>query len=115
MFQKKFRLPASTRLSRPQTQYSPFFITKFSSNNLEQNRYGFIVSKKVDKRAVLRNRLKRRFRSQVEQLHTEIQQGYDFLFLLKKEAIEQSTGVLSDEIKKVLYTLSPRNRFAKLL
>jgi ribonuclease P protein component len=98
MFQKKFRLPASVRLAKAHTSFSSYFTLKGIPNNLEQNRYGFIVSKKIDKRAVGRNRLKRRFRAQVEQIHPELQQGYDFLFILKKEAVEQTTDNLRQEL-----------------
>ena len=82
--------------------HTPYFVLKIARNNLSYNRYGFIVGKKIDKRAVGRNRLKRRFRAGVETLSHELASGYDILFLLKKEAAEQTTEVLWNEIRYVL-------------
>lgn len=101
MFQKKFRLSAVTRLSPSTTFFSPFFVCKFGQNHLENNRYGFVVSKKVDKRAVRRNSVKRRLRAQVELFHKKMPQGYDFLFILKKEAVGQKSEIFSREIQKL--------------
>jgi ribonuclease P protein component len=102
MLQRKFRLPASVRMFHAETIYSPYFTLKITKNDLDINRYGFIVGKKIDKRAVGRNHLKRRFRAGVEHMGETIKKGHDFLFLLKKEAQEQSTAALFEEIKKVI-------------
>jgi ribonuclease P protein component len=102
MFQKKYRLPANVRLSHPENTYTAYFLAKIAKNNLDFNRYGFIISKKVAKLAVDRNRLKRRFRAALEEMHKNLPVGYDFLFSLKKEAMDQTTQVLHDEIKKTL-------------
>ncbi len=101
MLQRTFRLPASVRLSQAETISTPYFILKIVSNKLEVNRFGFIVGKKIDKRAVGRNQLKRRFRAGIEAMLDTISNGHDFLFLLKKEAQEQPTKLLFEEIKKV--------------
>ena len=45
---------------------SPLFYIKFSRNNLTVNRFGFVVSKSVSKKAVVRNKLKRRLREAVK-------------------------------------------------
>lgn len=102
MLQRTFRLPASIRLTKAHTLYSPYFVVKIASNGLSWSRFGFIVSKKVEKTAVGRNRLKRRFRAGIEKNLAKFPSGHDFLFLLKKEAIEQTTTVLHKEIEKVL-------------
>ena len=39
-----------------------FLFFKITKNNLKENRFGFIVSLKVSKKAVLRNKVKRRLR-----------------------------------------------------
>ena len=106
MLQRSFRLPASTRLLRPKTTFTPYFAVKIAPNDFGFNRYGFVVSKKIDKRAVYRNRLKRRFRAGVELIQKEVPQGYDVLFILKKEAVEQITESLHKEVKKILSALS---------
>ena len=102
MFARKYRLPASVRLEQPLIISSPFFTLRIARNNSADNRYGFIVSKKVDKRAVVRNNIKRRIRTCMETLHPKLVSGHDVLFIVKKEAIEQETEVLSMTIKKLL-------------
>lgn len=102
MLQRKFRLPSSVRFARAQTFATPYFVAKIVSNAQPLSRFGFIVSKKVDKRAVVRNRIKRQIRSGVEQLLPEIQPGYDVLFILRQGAIGQETAVLVEEVKKTL-------------
>ncbi len=41
---------------------SDFLIFRIVKNHLQENRFGFVVSKKVSPRAVVRNRVKRRLR-----------------------------------------------------
>ena len=36
------------------------FILKFINNNLNQNRFGFVVSQKISKKATVRNKVRRR-------------------------------------------------------
>jgi|SRR5579859_6554156 len=102
MFQKKFRLPASVHLRNVEALHTSYFVIKIAKNNLSYNRYSFIVSKKVDKRAVVRNRLKRRFRAEVEHIQKETSSGFDFLYVLRKEAIEQTHETLRIELKTAL-------------
>ena len=102
MFAKKFRLPSSSSTSSFQVVHTPFFVLKYSSNNLENNRYGFISSKKIDKRAVYRNKVKRQIRGMLENLHTSLAQGYDLLFLLKPSLKEVSQDQLQDVLQSTL-------------
>lgn len=85
MFAKKFRLSSNKKIFALKTIPTPLFILRIAKNNLFYNRYGFVVSKKVDKRAVVRNRLRRQFRSLLEKKNLQLPQGYDFLFSLKKQ------------------------------
>lgn len=101
MFKKLNRLSAREKFLG-ESDASRFFIIKFSKNNLPQNRFGFVVSKKVDKRAVVRNSLKRKIRSCLEQCQEEIKPGHDLLFLLKKEAVGKNQKELYLEVRNVL-------------
>ncbi len=89
MLHRKFRLPASGVITFTQTIPAPFFVLKVAYNNYNYSRYGFVVSKKIDKRAVVRNRLKRSIRSCIEQSITQIKPGYDMLFILRKKSLEE--------------------------
>ncbi len=95
MFAKKFRLPSSVKFSG-----SPFFTTNFcviklKKNDFDFNRYAFIISKKVDKRATARSRAKRLIRSYFERLHPEINKGYDMLVIGRSSLINKTQEEIS--------------------
>ena len=56
-----------------------FLILKITKNALSQTRFGFIVSKKVSKKATLRNKIKRKLREIVSQ--KRIKKGIDILLI----------------------------------
>lgn len=101
MLPRTQRLPASTQLGAQKIAHTPFFTMRFAKNYLKHNRYGFVVGKRVDKRAVVRNRVKRQLRRFFEE-QTLLQQGYDFLFVLKKEAVSTKTNDLWQVLTTVL-------------
>ncbi len=47
------------------------------------NRFGIVVSKKIDKRAVVRNKIKRFFRQALTDLSKNMMSGHDILFIVK--------------------------------
>lgn len=69
---------------------------------LEQNRYGFVVSKKINKRAHIRNRSKRRLRAYVEELHKQLGCGNDLLFVLRQNLAKTSIKDVRAEMQKIL-------------
>lgn len=87
MLKTMYRLPAHVKLVQVTHYKTPFFQLRVARNTLPHNRYGFVVSKAVDKRAVVRNTIKRMIRAHMEQLHTQLTQGDDFLFVLQKPAL----------------------------
>jgi ribonuclease P protein component len=78
------------------------FLVKFSPNELDVSRFGFIIGKAVAKEAVTRNRARRLLRSCIEERLSEIKPGYDMLFLLKKGIIDKDRETLASEIEKLL-------------
>lgn len=102
MLAKQYRLPAQTRLYSSTTSTSPLFTMKVSNNTLDVSRFGFVVSKRVDKRAAMRNRIKRVLRSCIEELHERITGGYDILFFLKAELLEKNRDSVYNEVHRVL-------------
>lgn len=101
MLAQPHRLPATVIFKHSKYRRTPLFGMKFMKNDLTQSRFGFIVRKTVDKRSVYRNRIKRVFRSGIEQHLSEIASGYDMLFFLEKGIIEKS----SDEVWQKLHLL----------
>ena len=62
------------------------------------SRFGFVISTKLDKRAVKRNRIKRILREEVRSIFSKIKHGFDFVFLVKREALEAEP----DRVRKIL-------------
>lgn len=58
-----------------------FLIFKTAKNDLNKSRFGFIVSQKVSKQAVVRNKIKRRLRGAVVKRIKGIKTGTDNLFI----------------------------------
>lgn len=102
MLKKQYRLPAHIRLHTPTTARLPVFFLKVGRNNLSYNRFGFVISKAVDKRASTRNRAKRKLRSCVEEMVGELKTGYDMLFFLEKGIIQKQREVLCQELRDVM-------------
>ena len=102
MFAKKFRLPPSVGLTNAYVVYTPLFKLSAKQNSLENNRYAFVVSKRIDKRAVGRNRSKRRLRAIVEQVHETLKPGYDMLFVIRKSLVDEKHEVLEKTVRESL-------------
>ena len=60
------------------------------------------MRKTVDKRSVIRNRIRRVFRSCIEELLGEIVPGYDMLFFLEKGIIDNTREEMLKEISRTL-------------
>lgn len=101
MLSKNLRL-RKTDFKKSAILNSPYFNLKTQPNTEEKSRFGFVVSKKIDKRAVVRNRIKRVLRSCIEENAEKIREGYDFLFVLKKEAIGKDRGSVCSSLLTVL-------------
>ena len=71
-----------------------FLLLKIVKNNLPVSRFGFIVSKKISKKAVERNRVKRLLRESIRSMQKDIRIGFDAVFISK-------TGIVGKEFKEV--------------
>jgi ribonuclease P protein component len=65
------------------------------------SRFGFVISTKLSKRAVKRNRAKRILREQVRLLLPKIKPGFDVVFLGKKALLEVTYQEIGNEIKRL--------------
>lgn len=102
MLKRKYRLLVKTRLINTRIIKSPIFTLKFTKNGLPYNRFGFVISKNVDKRAVERNRIKRLLRSCIEAIFHTIVSGYDMLFIIHPGAKQQKREDISLQLKQIL-------------
>lgn len=74
---------------------SKFFNIIFIPNNIGFNRFAFIVSAKVDKKAVARNKLKRRMREIIRANYNKIKTSFDFIII----ALPQAARVDFNELR----------------
>lgn len=102
MLKKTYRVGFKTKIFSPKTLNTPAFNLKISKNNFSFSRYGFVISKKADKRAVVRNKLKRIFRKRVEEMLDKIKGGWDMIFYIKKEALNTEKEKISFSIHNAL-------------
>jgi len=67
----------------------PFFAQDISlkvcKNNLKNNRFGVVVSLQIDKRAVVRNKIRRQISEIIKSIEKDLKQGYDILILTRED------------------------------
>ncbi len=90
-----------TLFSRGKSVFDICLGIKFRKNNLAFSRFAVVVGTKVSKKAVIRNRIKRRIRAIVEKQIPNLQKGFDVMFLVKKEAIVLTPTELEDQLIRI--------------
>jgi len=75
-------------------------ILKAKRNDFQYSRIGIIVSKKVAKKATQRNKIKRRMRRIVRE-EILLHNGYDFVIILKHDAVSANYEELEDDWQRV--------------
>ena len=78
-----------------------FLALKFAENRLNYFRVSCVVSKKVERKAVKRNKIKKRLREAVRRVVKE-GKGYDFIFFAKPKIKEKKFEEILREIDKIL-------------
>lgn len=101
MLKKKHRLNKNKEFNRlfklGLSGYSPRLGLKIMPNNLAYSRFAFLISKKVSKRAVVRNLLKRRLR-EIIRLDWLKLAGYDVVLIALPKAVEGGFEDLRAEV-----------------
>ncbi len=87
-----------------------FLVLKFTPNGKNENRFGFVVSKKVLKRAVDRNKIKRQLRHAVRNIMSDKQighsneVGHDVVFFarfgIEKHNFDELEAIVKDLLVK---------------
>ncbi|MDP2737046.1 MAG: ribonuclease P protein component [bacterium] len=85
--------------------HTKIFSIKVLDNGLEVNRYGIIISAKVSKKAVERNRLKRQFGEAIKNFDKKLISGFDLVFMVSPTALKQEYKFIKSELEKILLTL----------
>lgn len=79
-------------------QAETFGLAYLNRGDGEVSRFGFIVSTKVSKLAVQRNRVKRALSEAVRFLTSKIEKGYNIVFLAKGKSMKVSTDEMMREV-----------------
>jgi len=82
-------------------QEQPNFNKKLLTAELYPPVFAFVVSKKIDKRAVKRNKAKRLLSEVVKSFLSQIQPGVKGVFLVKKEILGKSFAEIKNEIEVI--------------
>jgi len=87
-----------------------FLIAKAIKNTLPANRFGFVVSKKVSAKAVVRNKIKRQLRSAVEQaIKSSVARGahFDVVIIALPTAATKEFQEIKTAVASLLKKISP--------
>lgn len=79
-----------------------FLFLKVAKNNLEINRFAFVVSLKVSKKASLRNRIRRRLQEIFRAKLPEIKVGFDGVLIVARGLEARSFPEMEKTINKLL-------------
>ena len=104
MLPSKYRLKGKVNFARAEIdgklfQSKSFGLEVFERKDNDSSRFGFIISTRISKKAVIRNKIKRIISSLLSQKIKSINKGLDVVFLIKpaitkltKEQIEKETN-----------------------
>ena len=106
MLAKKHRLTGRSILEEVKKEGSLYQSDSFGvlvreRKDNEPSRFAFIVSTKISKIAVVRNKAKRKLREAVNSKIEKVAKGYDVLFLAKKTTLEKKNTEIGKEVEKV--------------
>jgi ribonuclease P protein component len=77
----------------------PLFL-KWKKNN-SKKRFGFLVSKKISKKATIRNKIKRQLRVLVAQKIKEIKEGFDIVLIALPTVKEKKFPELKETLEEL--------------
>jgi len=104
MLAKKFRLTGAKNFTRIQNegkvyQSNNFGIAYIKREDADPSRFGFIVSTKIAKDAVDRNRFKRAMSEAVRIASIDLINGFDAVFLAKTSIVRVPTSEVMKEVR----------------
>ena len=107
MLPKKYRLPLKTEFNRLKKegklfQGKLFGLLLTSQNGRDLFRTAFVISNKIHKKAVKRNKARRLINEIIYELLPKIKKGFDGVFLAKKSIIKADYKQIKKEMLTVL-------------
>ena len=82
-----------------------YLMLKAVKNNLPFSRFGFVVSKKVSKKAVERNKVKRLMSESIRLSQKRIKSGFDIIFVSRAGIVGKDFEEIKESIEKLLKKL----------
>jgi len=79
-----------------------FLTLKATENKMPFSRFGFVVSKKISKKAVERNRAKRLMSESVRLTDEKIKPGFDVVFISKSGIVNKDLEEVKGAVEKLL-------------
>ena len=99
---KKYRLTYKSEIEKVfkkgRIVNSNLFMIRFLSNQLVFSRFTIVVSSKISKKSVIRNRIKRRLREIIRLNILKIKPGYDFIVIAKPKILNQKPNELIESL-----------------
>lgn len=95
---KKIHRLSSVKLYNFKQIKGKYFNLKIASNEVGFSRFGFVISKKIDKKAVVRNSLKRKLSVSIERIHDKIKIGKDIIIIPGINVLELTQEELNKEM-----------------
>lgn len=107
MLKKEFRLRKQKDFDWVFSKEGSFFSQGFLAlkivpNNLTFSRFGFIVSNKISKKAVKRNRIKRLMRESVRLMRDQINPGFDIVIIARADISEKKFEEVDSAVDSLL-------------
>lgn len=106
MLPKEHRLRRNRDFNRVFKKGKSFFVQEIGikslPNNLEVTKIGIVVSTKLTKKAVERNRLKRQLREVIRHALPEIREGFDLMIITRPGILGKSYREIDEVVRKIL-------------
>jgi len=78
------------------------FVLKVIKNNLDISRFAFVISKKISKKATIRNRIKRRLDNVIRADLPKIKKGWDGIIIVLPGAEIKDFKEIEEDINQLL-------------
>jgi len=79
-----------------------FLAVKTAKNGLDATRVGFLVGLKISKKAVVRNKIKRRLRASIRKMIFEFKPGYDVVVMVRPQIVDKNYQEIDEALVIVL-------------
>ena len=103
MLTKKHRLPKK-RIDQVKGGgcyfQTAFFTLAYLSGKTTDSQFAFVISKRVSKKATIRNKTKRLIAGSVREIMTDLKDGFWVVFLVKRAALDQNKAALSEAVRE---------------